>query len=78
MNWMKRPKGMIPEDELPRLEGVHYTTGEEQKATVNSSRKNGAAGPKQNDTQLWMCLVVKAKPNAVKNNIAQERGVLGP
>ena len=23
-----------------------------------------------NDTQLWMCLVVKVKSNAVKNNVA--------
>ena len=25
---------------------------------------------RENDAQLWMCLGVKAKPNAVKNNIA--------
>ena len=25
----------------------------------------------RNDAQLWMCLVVKVKYNAVKNNIAQ-------
>ena len=31
-----------------------------------------------NNTQLWMCLVVKEKSNAVKNNIAQEPGMLGP
>ena len=27
--------------------------------------------------QLWMCLVVKVKYNAVKNNTAQEPGMLG-
>ena len=32
----------------------------------------------RNDTQLWMCLVVKVKSNAVKSNIAQEPGMLGP
>ena len=32
----------------------------------------------RNNTQLWMCLVVKVKTNAVKNNIAQESGMLGP
>ena len=31
-----------------------------------------------NNTQLWMCLVVKVKSNAVKNNTAQEPGMLGP
>ena len=30
---------------------------------------------KQKNTQLWMCLVVKVKFNAVKNNIAQESGL---
>ena len=27
-------------------------------------------GQSRNDAQLWMCLVVKVKSNAVKNNIA--------
>ena len=31
-----------------------------------------------NNTQLWVCLVVKVKSDAVKNNIAQELGMLGP
>ena len=30
-----------------------------------------------NDTQLWMCLVVKVKSNTVKNNIAKEPGMSG-
>ena len=32
----------------------------------------------RNNTQLWMCLVLKVKSNAVNNNIAQEPRVLGP
>ena len=32
----------------------------------------------RNNTQLWVYLVVKVKSNAVKNNIAQEPGMLGP
>ena len=32
----------------------------------------------ENDAQLWMCLVVKVKSNAVKNDIAEEPGRLGP
>ena len=31
-----------------------------------------------NNTQLWMCLVVKVESDAVKSNIAQEPGMLGP
>ena len=38
---------MTPEDEPPRLEGVQYATGEDQRAMTNSSRNNEAAGPKQ-------------------------------
>ena len=33
-------------------------------------------GQSGNNAQLWMCLVVKVKFNAVKNNIAQEPGML--
>ena len=36
INSMKRQTYMTPEDEPPRLEGVHYVTGEEWR---NSSRK---------------------------------------
>ena len=31
---------MTPEDGFPRSEAVQYATGEEQKAIINSSRKN--------------------------------------
>ena len=47
MNSTKRRKDLIPEDEPPKLEGVQYATGEEQRAITNSSRKNEAAGPKR-------------------------------
>ena len=32
----------------------------------------------ENNAQLWMELVIEVKPDAVKNNIAQEPGMLGP
>ena len=67
INSMKGQKDMTPEDEPPRPEGVQSATGEEWR---NSSRKNVEAGPKQNDAQLWICLAVKVKSNAVKNNTA--------
>ena len=31
----------------------------------------------ENNTQLWMCLVMEVKSDAVKNNIAWEPGLLG-
>ena len=33
---------------------------------------------RRNNTQLWMSLVVKVKSDTVRNNIAQELGMLGP
>ena len=35
-------------------------------------------GQSGNDALLWMCLVVKEKSDAIKNNIAQEPGMLSP
>ena len=43
----KRQKDMTMEDEPPRLEGVQYATGKEQRAITDSSRKNEVAGSKQ-------------------------------
>ena len=65
MNSMKRQKDMTLKDELPRLEGVQYATGEEQRAITNSSRKNEATGPKWKwlpvadvsggESKVWCC-----------------------
>ena len=67
MYGMKKEKDMTPEDESPRSEGVQYATGEEW---INSTRRIKRLGQSRNDAQLWKCLVVKVKSNAVKNNIA--------
>ena len=32
----------------------------------------------KNNTQLWMAFVIEARSDAVKNNIAQEPGMLDP
>ena len=49
----------------PRSEGVQYATGEEQRRTTNSPRKNDVAGPKQkwysvvyvlgDGSRIWCC-----------------------
>ena len=44
MNRMKREKYMTLKDELPRLVGAQYVTGEEWR---NNSRKNEETEPKQ-------------------------------
>ena len=38
---------MTLKGESPRLEGVQHATGEEQRTTTNSPRKNEATGPKR-------------------------------
>ena len=68
MNSMKKQKDMTLKDELPRLVGAQYATGEEQR---NSSRKNEETEPKQKkhpvvDVTGWM----EVKSDAVKSNIA--------
>ena len=45
MNSIKGQKDMTLEYEPPRLEGVQYTTEEEQRTITNSSSKSEAAGP---------------------------------
>ena len=66
---------MTLKNEYPRLVGAQHAIKEEQKYT---SRKKEEDEPTQNNTQLWVCLVVKVKSDALKNDIAQEPGMLGP
>ena len=75
MNSMKRQNDRTLKDELPRLVGAQYATGDQW---GNNSRKKEETEPKQNNTQLWMGLVIEAGSDPVKSNIAQEPGMLGP
>ena len=54
-------------DELPRSVGAQYATGDQWR---NKSRKKEGMEPKQNNTQLWMGLVIEARSDAVKSNIS--------
>ena len=67
MNSMKRQKDMALKDEFHRLIDAWYATGEEWR---NNYRKNEEAESKQKQHWLWMCLMVKVKSDALKNNIA--------
>ena len=58
---------MALKDELPRSAGAQYATGEEWE---NSSRRNKEAEPKWKQHPVVVCLVVKVKYDAIKNNIA--------
>ena len=66
-NSMKRQKDRRTlKDELPRLVLAKYVIADQWK---NNSRKNKETDSKQNNTQLWMWLVMEVKSNAVKSNI---------
>ena len=67
MNSMERPKDRTLKDELPRLVGAQYTTGEEQEIAPERMK---SLSQSRNNVQLWMYLVVKVKFDAIKNNIA--------
>ena len=61
MNSMKSQKDRTLKDELPRLVGAQYATGDQWR---NNSRKNEETEPKQKLHQLWMWLVMEVKFNA--------------
>ena len=54
-------------DGLSTLVGAQYATAEEWR---NSSERMKRLGQSGNNAQLWMCLVVKVKSDAIKNNTA--------
>ena len=59
---------MTLKDKQPRLVGVQYATGKEQR---NSSRKKEVAGPKQKQhSGVDVSGGIKVKSYAIKNNIA--------
>ena len=74
MNSMKRQNDRILKEEFSRSVGAQYATGDQWR---NNSRKNEGMEPKQNNTPLWMGLVIEARFNAVKSNIT-EPGMLRP
>ena len=70
MNSKKRQKDMTPEDETPRSEGIQYLMGKSRGQLLIAPERMKQPGQSRNNVPLWMCLVVKVKSNAVKNNIA--------
>ena len=71
MDSMKRQKDMIPEDESSRSEVAQNMPLENSRGQLlTAPERMKWLGQTGNDTQLWICLVVKVKSDAVKNNIA--------
>ena len=67
MNNMMRQEDRTLQDELSRSVGVQYATGKSREIAPERMKRLSQS---RNNTQLWMCLVVKVKSDAVKNNIA--------
>ena len=67
MNNMKRQKDRTLKAELPRSVGAQYATGDQWRITPE--RMKGWSQSK-NNTQLWMGLVIEARFDAIKSNIA--------
>ena len=65
MNSMKRQNDRILKEELPRLPNVLLEISGE----ITPERMKGWSQSK-NNTQLWMWLVIEARSDAVKSNIA--------
>ena len=89
-NTMKRQKDMtqknrydihactqkaMTQKSLPRSVGAQHAAGEER---GYSPRSNAEAKPREKQCLLRVCLMVKVKSDAVKNNTAQEPGMSGP
>ena len=67
MNSMKRQNDRILKEELPRSVCVQYATGDQWR---NNSRRMKGWSQSKNNIQLWMSLVIEARSDAVKSNIA--------
>ena len=67
MNSMKRQKDGTLKDELLRWVGAQYAT--EMSGEMTPERMKGRSQSK-NNTQLWMWLVIEARFDAIKSNIA--------
>ena len=75
MNSKKRQKDRTLKDELPRSVGAQYATGDQWR---NNFKKNEGMEPKQKHHLVVNGLVIEARSDAVKSNILQKPGMLGP
>jgi len=68
---------MTLEDEPPGQEISNMLLRKSRGHIIMASERIKLLGQSENDAQLWMCLEVKVKSDEVRNNIAQESGMLG-
>ena len=67
MNSMKKQKDRTLKDELHRSVGAQYAIGDQWR---NNSRRMKGWSQSKNNTQLWMGLVIEARSDAIKGDIA--------
>ena len=75
MNSMKRQNDRTLKEELPGSVGAQYAPG--ISGEITPERMKGWSQSKKN-THLRISLVIEARSDAVKSNIAWEPGMLGP
>ena len=68
INSVKRQKDATPKDGPPRLSKV--LLGKNRRQLLIAPERTKLLGQSRNNALLWMCLVVKVKPDAVKNHTA--------
>ena len=70
MNSMKRQKDMTPEDEPrpPGQKASNMLPGKSGGQLLIAPERMKWLGQRSNDTQLWMCLVMKVKSDAINNS----------
>ena len=67
MNSMKKQKDRTPKDELPRMVGAQYASGDQWR---NNSRKNEGMEPKQQQHLVVDVTGDRSKVQCCKSNIA--------
>ena len=75
MNGMKRQKDRTLKDELPRLVGAQYATGDQWR---NNHRKNEEMELKQKQHPLVDVTDDRSKVQSSKSHIAEEPRMSGP
>ena len=75
MSSMKRQKDRTLKDEVSRSVGAQYATGDQWRT---NSRRNEETESKQKQHPVMDVTGNGSKIDAVKNNMAQEPGMLGP
>ena len=70
MNSVKRQKDMTPEDKPPGQKVFNMLLGKSEGQLLIAPERMKQVGQSGNNAGLQICLVVKVKSDAVKNNIA--------